>query len=346
MGTVGRVAGACQELGRPSGSPSAAGVTRLVLAVAAAVVLAVAACGGSESRSGPAAPAPGDRAAAVADAATIESGRPFPVRTVTQAFVDRGRPTDDPDDQRDAPTRTLETTVHLPDAEGPFPLVVHAHGFEGHPRKYTELAGAWAAAGYVVALPAFPLTNDASGGDGVVQDYVNQPADVTFVIDELLALSAGDDPVLGGRIDPERVGVSGHSLGGATVYGLAFNDCCRDERLDAVILMSSLTLPFEDAGFELSGVPLLMLQLTEDPLVPYEAATTAYGQAAAPRFLVTLEGGVHAEPYEDAPSPHDDLVVDTTTAFWDAYLLDDDTAVDRLLGAVDAADLASVTADP
>lgn len=164
----------------------------------------------------------------------------------------------------------------MPDGPGPYPLVVQAHGFDGHPRKFTQLATAWAEAGYVVAVPAFPLTNDRSGAPNVVGDYVNQPADVAFVIDEVLRLSTGGHPVLGGRVDEARIGVSGLSLGGSTIYGLAFNDCCRDDRVDAVALMSTLPLPYADDRYVFEGAPMLFLQISDDPVVPYDEAVDVY----------------------------------------------------------------------
>lgn len=325
----------------------------LAAALGALALLSATACTGDD---GPAPAEARDRGGSSLDDAPVascsqgaseEEAAPYPVETTTLALVDDSRPTDHPDDQWDLPSRALPTVVYVPQGEGPFPLVVQAHGFEGHPRKFTQLMTAWAAAGYVVAVPTFPLTNDESAAPAVLADYANQPADVSFVIDRILELSAGDDPILGDRVDCDRVGVSGHSLGGATAYGLAFNDCCRDERIDAVILMSTLPLPFDGGTYDLgNGTPLLLLQITTDPLVPYDAAVTAYDEAIRPKFLVTLEGGLHPEPYEDAPSPHDAVVETATVAFWDAYLGEDATAVDRLVEAADTAPSVSLAASP
>ena len=62
---------------------------------------------------------------------------------------------------------------------------------------------------------------------------VNQPGDVSFVIDEVLA--ANDDPSspLHGLVDPDAIGVVGHSLGGATTWAVSFDTATRDERIDS-----------------------------------------------------------------------------------------------------------------
>lgn len=263
-----------------------------------------------------------------------------------ETFSDDSRPTDDPGGEHSAATRTLETDVYVPDGDGPFPLIVHAHGFDGNAGKYTELLTAWAEAGFVVAAPTFPLTNDVGDPPGVFADYQNQPGDVAFVIDELLAASAGDHPELEGRIDEERIGVSGHSLGGVTVYGLVFNDCCRDERVDAAVALSAASLDFDDGSYAFEGTPLLVMLSTDDATVRYDDAVMGYDEAASPKTLVELEGDGHFEPYEDVESPHDEVVRATTTAFWEANLLDDSDAMDRLIEAAESDELTSVTDEP
>ncbi len=162
----------------------------------------------------------------------------------TATFVDRSRPTDDPDNARSATTRTLVSDIYTPAGKGPYPLILHAHGAGGDARKFTELADAWARHGYVVVVPTFPLTSDTSGGSVVIGDYVNQPADLSFVLDEVLKLAATPNTSFTGKVDRHHIGLSGLSLGGATAYGLGFNTCCRDPRITAVIIMSGIRLGF------------------------------------------------------------------------------------------------------
>ena len=43
-----------------------------------------------------------------------------------------------------------------------------------------------------------------------------------------------------------------------------------------------------------------------------------------------LDGAPHAQPYEDAPDPHDEIVQEVTTDFWDAYLRGHDASIAKL----------------
>ena len=251
---------------------------------------------------------------------------------VTETFVDPSRPTVAAGEQL-APDRTLVTEIYLPPGDAPAPLLVFSHGLNGHPRKFTELLTAWARAGFAVAAPAFPLTNDEIGRPADVADYTNQPADVSFVIDRVLELAAADSGPLAGRIDPERIGAAGLSLGAGTTYGLVFHPCCRDERIDAAMIMAGLRFPFEGGELDLSGVPVMFLHGTGDPALPYEDTAEAYAVAAPPKIFVTLVDGGHAPPFEDSPSPFDELVPEITTDFWRWTLGGDEPALERLRGA-------------
>lgn len=246
-----------------------------------------------------------------------------PVRHETLTLVDPSRPTDDPGGTRSAPSRTLVTEVYVPRGKGPFPAVLLAHGNNGNPGKLSQLLEAWAAAGYVAAAPAFPLTNDLSGGPSILGDYRNQPGDLEFVLDELLARSRRKTGFLAGRIDPRHIGAAGFSLGGATIYGYAFNRCCRDPRVDAVILMDAFRPPF-DGAYRFRG-PVMFVHLRYDPIVSYDNSSAAYAESTTPKLLMTLEQGVHPEPFENIPSPHDEAVIAATTKFWDVYLRDEGT---------------------
>jgi dienelactone hydrolase len=247
----------------------------------------------------------------------------YAVGELTETFVDASRGTESANGQGNAPTRTLVTVIHYPQSDGPFPLIVLAHGQTGHPNKFSQLTTAWASAGFVVAAPVFPLTNNQTPfrTDG---DYVNQPADVSFVIDQMLARSQDHDGPLARRVDKGHIGVAGLSLGGATVYGVVFNRCCRDQRIDAALVMAGILLPY-DAAYEFPSVPLLIINGNSD-----SRGRDPYGMARPPKYLMTLERPTHSPPFEDTPDPADELVVTVTVDFWDAYLYKERGALDAL----------------
>jgi predicted dienelactone hydrolase len=59
-----------------------------------------------------------------------------------------------------SPERRLRVLVWQPEPRRERPLVLLAHGFGGLPEKFDAFARDLAHAGYEVAAPAFPLTNE------------------------------------------------------------------------------------------------------------------------------------------------------------------------------------------
>jgi dienelactone hydrolase len=297
-------------------------VRRAAVLLTVALVVAAGACGDDDDDRGssPGAPPVGNTEQ-LPD--PVAPGT-YAVAELTETYVDGSRPTETPDGQGSAPSRTLVTTIHYPEGEGPFPLIVLAHGQTGNPDKFTELTTAWASAGYVVAAPLFPLTSNQVPMQ-VIADYNNQPGDMSFVIDEVLARSEGDEGPLAGLVAADHVGVAGLSLGGATVYGIGFNACCRDDRVDAALVMAGMLLNFEDE-FEWPELPLMVIAGNAD-----NSGRDPYSMASPPKHLWTFERALHSAPFEDTDDPGDDLVVTVTVDFWNGYLYEDDGAIDRLL---------------
>ena len=135
---------------------------------------------------------PAAAAALVPEQRTV---RPYGVGVRTETLVDLSRPTDAKSGEPAKTSRTLVTSIYYPSSssegpvanegaasatrEGGFPLVVFAPGNGSSPAFYAVLLQAWAAAGYVVAAPTFPLSSTMLPGAGA--DYVNQPRDISFV---------------------------------------------------------------------------------------------------------------------------------------------------------------------
>jgi len=271
---------------------------------------------------------------------TVPPGLPvgtLAVGTRTDAYVDITRPTPPNGGAPGAPTRTMATTVFYPAtgpaggapvagappdlAQGPYPLVVFAHGFAVTPATYAALLARWASAGYVVVAPALPLLNgDAPGGASHGDFPQNNVTDLDFVLGEALRRSATPGDPLAGLIDPSRVAATGHSDGEVLAYDLGFEPCCHDPRVKAVIAMAG---DLANAGVlpAATGVPILHVMDDHDQYDPYPASI-AFDRAnlVAPKELLTLVSAVHLPPYSDPTDPHFDLVSRATVDFLDATL--------------------------
>ena len=121
----------------------------------------------------------------------------------------------------------------------PYPLLVFAHGFDATPAQYASLLSRWASAGYVVVAPTIPLLNaDAPGGASHTDYGVPNITDLDFALSEALRRSATPGDPIAGLVDPNRIVVAGHSDGEVLAYALAFEGCCHDPRVKAVIPMA------------------------------------------------------------------------------------------------------------
>jgi dienelactone hydrolase len=287
----------------------------------------------------------GARAATPATKAPAPSTTTAPRRlpghtTWVETFVDRTRQTV-PASGAPLPSRTLATTIYRPNGTGPFPLIVFSHGLDGHPEKFTKLFSAWADAGFAIAAPAFPLTNShAEDPNSNVGDVGQQPADVAFVLDKVLAQDKQPRSRLFHAIDERRIGAGGLSLGGLTTFMLVYGKCCRDLPIHAAAVLDGI--PSADS---LDGhVPLLIAHSDTDPTIPYSLAKDAFDGARAPAWLVTLHGALHASQWEDDTTPFDHIAERLTTDFWDATLNGNSRAFARLQRDATVPGLSSIVA--
>ncbi len=167
--------------------------------------------------------------ALVSDAKTEEAA-PYAVRTVVTTMYDATR------------DRTITVTVYAPDTDGEFPLVVMIHGFAAAASDYETLDTELAAAGFVVAAPDFPRSSRAVT-TSPSRDIVEQATDVSFVLDQLMNLETVPTALFG-SIDDGPVAVMGHSDGGVTAAGVAFNSAAADPRIGAAVVMSGAAFGF------------------------------------------------------------------------------------------------------
>src|SRR5580704_2531386 len=275
----------------------------------------------------------GTRAAAT-DAPPVPPKYAVGVATVT--VVDPHRTTPAWNQSPQLPTRTLVTTILYPatgpmgvnptpgaapdKTAGPFPLIVFAHGLGGTPQGYITLLADWASEGFVVAAPLFPLSNGNVPGGPDAGDVVNQPKDMSYVIDAVLSDSLLPSGTLSGLVDPNEIGAAGHSNGAVTTLGLVANTCCYDSRVKAAVVMAGTTEGFPPGHYDFSKAPpLLLVHGTADQVVPYRSDPLIYNEAHGPKGLLAIVGGSHdAAGGQDPRSAS--TVIRTTTDFFEAYL--------------------------
>jgi predicted dienelactone hydrolase len=279
-------------------------------------------------------------------------------------FVDHTRITPSNGKAPAKPYRSLPTLVLYPAAgppssvifpgatpavrSGPFDLIVFAHGYGSAGPIYSPLLEQWAAAGYVVAAPTFPLSSGTAPGGPSLVDYTAQPGDLSFVLTQVLSMSARRNDILSGMVDPERIAAVGHSLGAMTVLAWSEDTCCEDPRVDAVVVFDGVEGPFgKGAYFAGRTVPILVLHGTDDEVLPYSGGKRIFEDAKPPKFFISLIGAPHTSFLQtfDAtikPPRWERTDVESVLDFLSAELNNDSSALSSLDSTGDDPGIASI----
>jgi predicted dienelactone hydrolase len=217
---------------------------------------------------------------------------PYRVEHRTRTFVDRSRPQDER--RPDRGPRRLTTSIWFPvAAAGSHPLVLYSHGFLANRGGGTYLAEYLASRGYVVVAPDHPLTRRWGRGGPRLGDVVNQPADLRFLVDQMLSPDGSARP-FPGAIDPERIAVLGLSLGGLTTTLTAFHPRLRDPRIVAAVSIAGPMTMFEPAFFATAPVPFLMIAGSADVIIDYASNAPLAVERVSGGQLVAIGGASHA----------------------------------------------------
>jgi len=157
----------------------------------------------------------------------------------------------------------------------------------------THLAEHLASHGYVVVAASFPLTTFNAPGGPNANDVINQPRDVSFLIDRVLALGP-DERAFPDGIDRNRIGVAGVSLGGLTATLAAYHPRLRDPRIRAAISIAGPSIMFGPRYFDSADVPFLMIAGTHDAMIRYEENAGPIPDKITEGGVITLTGASHA----------------------------------------------------
>lgn len=211
---------------------------------------------------------------------------------------------------------------------GPYPLIVFGHGFAVTPAPYRPLLDRWVRAGFVVAAPLFPKTNANAPGGPNERDLPNQPADMSFVAQRMLELSASRQPPLTGLLS-RHVAAAGQSDGGDAALAAALAPTKHVLPIGAAVILSGAEDPFVARFTPRSGTPLLAIQGTADTVNPPSETRAYFDAASPPKYLLQLVGAEHQAPYT-VPGAQLEAVARMSIAFLDRYLKLEGDALRRL----------------
>lgn len=270
-----------------------------------------------------------------------EGATKFDVGIVTTTWVDPAGSTEDFATGVTTPGRTLKIEIRYPTiagsptsetlgatpafVDGPFPVVVFAHGYDVTPDTYAPLLDAWASAGFVVVAPVFPDTSAtaiaAQQGAYTEADMFNQPGDLAFVVRELAratGLAPGPVPsgggFLRGLVYLPDLAIVGQSDGADTVAALlydhayALDDLSLAVRPKAVGLLSGSEWTRAVDRYAAPGPPapsVLVVQSNTDACnIPAESALL-YNLLDQPKWYLAIDDATHLGPYTgaDAAAP-------------------------------------------
>jgi predicted dienelactone hydrolase len=186
-----------------------------------------------------------------------------------------------------------------------------------------------------------------------LQTALGRVRDVNFIITHLEDANAGklDDPTLApfkGKIDVKHVGMAGHSFGAATTLMIAGESegalgriNLGDPRVSAAIAMSPqpASVGNQKTAFGSIKIPVFHMTGTQDDSPPAVGDVKApdrripFDNSPAPGTgLVIFDGAIHmtfsGRMLNPPPSETkiQNLIKQSTTAFWDAHLKDDPKA--------------------
>lgn len=190
-------------------------------------------------------------------------------------------------------------------AAGPFPLIAFSHGNSGLRRQSTFLTTHLASWGFVVAAPdhtgntlfeMIKVQDEETRKRVHLESRDNRPRDLSAAI-EVVVNPPAEQRERWPEVDPQRIGVLGHSFGGWTALKMP----ARDSRIAAICGLAPASEPFigrkafdkNELPFA-QEIPTLIVAGLEDVLVDVEASVRQlYKRLSEPRALVGLDRADH-----------------------------------------------------
>ncbi|MBP7126133.1 dienelactone hydrolase family protein [Myxococcota bacterium] len=184
----------------------------------------------------------------------------------------------------------------------PWPLVLFSHGAFGIRYQTVFLTVVLASHGYVVVSPdhqdntLYEILMAGWDPATLVESALRRPNDLLFLMDEMARKAADPADPFYGRVDPETVGVTGHSFGGLTAYVIA-----GDPRVKALVPMapegSMVDILAPEWGSppmaELS-IPTMMMGGMMDRTLDYGTSQwNPWNEQRPPKWFLSVRRGGH-----------------------------------------------------
>lgn len=205
--------------------------------------------------------------------------------------------------------RSVTIKIWYPTEEGTYPLVIFSHGSLGMIDSNYSTCMELASNGYVAVSVAHPYqaiyVKDTNGNTtyidkGFLQEVTNdnggdtpeheetvyhlqqkwmavREGDVSFVLDTLLEKAAAGEPGAFTRIDPKKIGLFGHSLGGATAVALGRERTDIDAVIDLEGTMLGEYTGYENEAYSFNEKPYPVPILDVNSRAVYEEAASITG---------------------------------------------------------------------
>jgi predicted dienelactone hydrolase len=202
-----------------------------------------------------------------------------------------------------------ETNAYIeipPSDDGPFPLVLFAHGVGAYPTEYQTILTHVASWGFVVAGPDFnergliaafaagggatTTTLDPAAAEQAAQARIDNEATIMSDARELLA-AEGAKPggLLEGTVDATNVGAAGHSAGVTSAVAAAASD----PNVKTFVAMSGGRAPGAAASLPVPDVPGMVMTGGKDQIASLDNVRGFYESLNAPKRLVVIEDAGH-----------------------------------------------------